>query len=110
MLLKNIFLNICIISEKIARVHGKLGAENQFSNNKIYVTPNRMEQEYWTNESISSNASTSNFPMREEISSGSVSSGSGMTNNCSRIATTLPTGNQALSILQDMSDAGKKSL
>ena len=75
-------------------------------NNKVYVTPNRTEQEYWTNESISSNASTTNFPMKEEISSGSVSSGSGMTNNCSRIATTLPAGNQALSIFQDMRDAG----
>ena len=74
-------------------------------NNKIYVAPNKMEQEYWTNESISSNASTSNFPMKEEISSGSVSSGSVMTNNCSRVATTLPAGNQSLPIFQDMNNA-----
>ena len=74
-------------------------------NNKLYGAHNRAQPEYWTNESISSNASTSHLPMQEDVLSSSVSSS--VTNSSSRVAVTLPAGNQSMSMFHSMNDAGK---
>ena len=63
------------------------------------------ENEYWLNASMSSNTSTSNYPMREDISAGSNSSS--LTHNSTRVATTLPAGNHSLGMFQDENNTGK---
>ena len=75
------------------------------SNNRLYAPSSRPQTEYWTNESISSNASTSILPLREDMSSCSASSS--FTNNSSRVATTLPAGNPSLELFQDYRAEGK---
>ena len=87
-------------------------AENEFMNNDEPILNNRLlevsngvQAEYWGNESCSSNASTTHIPMKEELSSGSVSSV--ITNRSSRTTTKLPSTNQTISIFQDNNDAGK---
>ena len=75
-------------------------------NNRLYAVPPNpgTQTEYWTHESISSNASTSILPSREDMSTSSLSSS--FTNNSSRIATTLPAGNPTLDVFQNYRDEG----
>ena len=80
--------------------------EEPVLNNKVIEVSNSVQSEYWMNESCSSNASIAYLQTKEELSSESVTSSS-MTNGSSRNATTLPNGNQTLSMFQNTNTAGK---
>ena len=76
-------------------------------NNRLYAVPpnSGTQPEYWNHQSISSNASSTILPLRDDMSSGSMSSS--FTNNSSRVATTLPVGNPSLDLFQEYKDEGK---
>merc|ERR1712020_301166 len=79
--------------------------EETILHHKSYGNKNDTQTEYWSNASISSNTTTSNYPMREDISVGSNSSS--LTHNATRVATTLPAGNHSLGMFQDENNTGK---
>ena len=79
--------------------------EETILHHKSYGHKNDTHHEYWSNASMSSNTSASNYPMREDTSA--CSNSSSLTHNSTRVATTLPSGNHSLGMFQDENNTGK---